>query len=361
VQPAAITPALTVAQGASSITRLQPLSVTVTVNGGSSNPVPTGTVILIGGGFTSTPTTLNSGSAIIAIPAESLAVGNDTLAASYVPDTNSAPTYSDGTGVASSPVSVSLASPGITWNLATTIIYKNAGSKVLDASANTGGSFTYSAAPTGGGSAIDITGGTSGLAVGSYNIAANFAPTDSADYTTAQSMASLVVSGESVWIVNSPGGTSELAGNGYGITSSADPGANLSVAIDSSGNVWTVGSGSTLLEETSQTGSSLNTIGSGTGGLSSPAAIAIDGDGQIWIMNGNNSVSLFSNAGTALSPSTGFISATLSTPSGVAVDLSGSVWITNKGSNSVTRILGAAAPAAPLSIAAANQTTGKKP
>ena len=157
------------------------------------------------------------------------------------------------------------------------------------------------------------------------------------------------------------GGLSELAGNGYGITSSADPGANLAVAIGASGDVWTVGSGSTLLEETSQTGASLTTIPSGTGGLNSPAAIAIDGDGQIWIVNGDNSVSLFSNAGTALSPSTGFTGAALSTPSGVAVDLSGSVWIANKGTNSVTRILGAAAPAAPLATAAANKTTGAKP
>ena len=47
--------------------------------------------------------------------------------------------------------------------------------------------------------------------------------------------------------------------------------------------------------------------------------------------------------------------------SGIAVDLSGSVWITNKGNNSVTRILGAAAPAAPLAAAVANKTTGTKP
>src|ERR1700733_7976416 len=105
---------------------------------------------------------------------------------------------------------------------------------------------------------------------------------------------------------------------------------NLSVAIDSSGNVWTVGSGSKLLEETNQVGASLTTISSGTGGLNSPAALAIDGNGQIWVMNGNSSVSLFSNAGTALSPPTGFIGSPLSAPSGVAVDLRGSGWITDK-------------------------------
>jgi len=116
-----------------------------------------------------------------------------------------------------------------------------------------------------------------------------------------------------------------------------------------------------LLEESSQTGTSLTTISSGTGGLNAPAAIAIDGNGQVWVVNGNNSISQFSNAGGALSPSTGFTDSSLSTPKGIAVDLSGSVWITNKGSNSVTRILGGAAPAAPLSTAAANKTTGAKP
>jgi Putative Ig domain len=260
-------------------------------------------------------------------------------------------------------LTVNKVTPTITWSPASTIIYGSAGTtNVLTANANgVSGSFTYSATPTGGGSPINISSGTSGLAVGSYTIAANFTPTNSNIYSSAQSTATLVVSGECVWIVNSTSGTSELAGNGAGITSSADPGANLAVAIDSSGNVWTVGSGSTLLEETSQLGTSLTTIAAGTGGLNSPSAIAIDGNSQIWVTNGDNSVSLFSNAGSALSPTTGYIAATLSAPSGIAVDLSGNVWITNKGSNSVTMILGAAAPAAPLATAVANKTTGEKP
>jgi hypothetical protein len=356
-----LTPTVAVTPASMSITTLQPLSVTVTVNGGSGNPTPTGTVTLTSGSYDSAATTLSGGSAQINIPAGSLAAGSDTLMATYTPDSNSSSTYTIASGAASSPVNVSLATPVITWNPVSTIIYGSAGSNVRNASANTGGSFTYSATPTGGGSPIDITSSTAALAAGSYNIAANFTPTDPTTYSSAQSTAVLVVSGESVWIVDGSGGTSELAGNGAGITSSADPGANRAVAIDGSGNVWTAGSGSPLLEETSQTGTTLNTISSGTGGLNSPAAIAIDGDGQAWVTNGNNSVSLFSNAGTALSPSTGFTDSSLSAPSGIAIDLSGSVWIANKGNNSVTRILGAAAPAAPLATAAANKTTGEKP
>jgi len=249
--------------------------------------------------------------------------------------------------------------PSITWNPASTIIYGSAGSNVLNASASAPGAFAYSATPSGGGSATDVTGGTTALGVDAYNVTATFTPTYPAYDTSNQSTKPLTVSGESVWIVNSGGGTSELAGNGYGITSSADPGAGLAVAIDHSGNVWTAGSGSTLLDEANQVGTVLNTPTGG--GLNSPVAIAIDGNGQVWVANGNNSISLFSNAGAALSPSTGFSDLPLSTPSGVAVDLGGSVWITNKGNSSLTRILGVAAPTAPLATAAANNTTGARP
>jgi sugar lactone lactonase YvrE len=171
----------------------------------------------------------------------------------------------------------------------------------------------------------------------------------------------LTVSGESVWAVSSGGGTAELAGNGYAISPSAYPGANTAAAIDSTGNVWTIGTGGTLLEAISQTGITQSTITSG-GGLDVPSALVIDGNSQVWIANsGNNSVSLFLNNGTAASPSSGFTDSSLSNPSGIAVDLGGSVWIANQGNNSVTRILGAAVPAAPLSTAAKNNTTGAKP
>ncbi len=331
------------------------LMAAVTGPAGNST-VPTGTVNFLDGSTMIGSGALN-GRGIATYPTSSLGVGSHSITAVYGGDGN----FNGSTSNLVTQVVNSLTVPTITWTPASTIIHGGAGSGVLDASANTSGSFTYSATPTGGGAPSNITSGTSALAVGSYNLTADFTPSNTAVYDSAQATATLLVSGESVWIVDGPGGLSELAGDGYGITSSADPGANLAVAIDSSGNVWTVGSGSALLEETSQAGASLNTIASGTGGLNAPEAIAIDGNGQIWIVNGDNSVSLFSNAGTALSPSTGFTGATLSTPSGVAVDLSGSVWITNKGTNSVTRILGAAAPAAPLSTAAANQTTGAKP
>ncbi|MGA8529011.1 MAG: Ig-like domain repeat protein [Acidobacteriaceae bacterium] len=163
-----------------------------------------------------------------------------------------------------------------------------------------------------------------------------------------------------VWIVNSIGSLSELTATGGPATTTPYTGGNTAVAIDATGNLWTLNSSSPLLYETNQLGTLENSISSG-GGLDAPVGLAIDGGGQVWVANGNNSVSLFSNAGVALSPAGGFTDTSFSTPSGIAIDLSGSVWIPNKLGNSVTRILGAAAPAAPLSTAAKNNTTGARP
>jgi hypothetical protein len=251
--------------------------------------------------------------------------------------------------------------PTINWSPVPEIVFGDAGASVLNATTTPPniGNFTYSATPTGGGSAIDITAGTSTLPAGKYTVTATLNPTNP-QYSSASAHSNLTVAGETVWIVNGgAGGLSELTGDGAAVTSSAYAGANRAAAIDAGGNVWTVGTGSPPLEETSQVGIVQNSISSG-GGLDLSVGIAIDGNSQIWVTN-NDSVSLFSNAGAALSPSTGFTDSSLSTPSGIAIDLGGSVWIANTGNSSVTRILGAAAPAAPLSTAAANKTTGAKP
>lgn len=249
--------------------------------------------------------------------------------------------------------------PTITWSPATTIINGTSLANELNATASCGGgcgSFTYTATPTG-----ETVTGSSILAAGSYTLTATFNPSSDL-YTTNTATSPLTVSGESVWIVNSGGGTAELAGNGYGITSSADAGGSLAAAIDANGNVWTIGSGGTLLESVSQTGISQHSIASG-GGLDAPAGIAIDGASQVWVTNsGNDTFSLFlDNGSAASSPAGGFTDSSISNPSGIAIDSGGSIWIANEGNSTITRILGAAAPAAPLSTAAKNNTTGARP
>jgi hypothetical protein len=93
-------PAPTIALGLSpsSITTGQSLTATITLTG---TPTPTGSVVLSGGGYTSSAATLTNGVATITVPAGSLALGNDTLTATYTPDSASSSTYVGATKTAS--------------------------------------------------------------------------------------------------------------------------------------------------------------------------------------------------------------------------------------------------------------------
>jgi len=70
------------------ITVNQPLTETIAVTGMPNFATATGTVTLSSGSYSSGPIALSAGSASITIPANSLAVGTDTLAADYSGDTN---------------------------------------------------------------------------------------------------------------------------------------------------------------------------------------------------------------------------------------------------------------------------------
>ncbi len=105
-------PTVTVAPASGSITTVQALSVPVTVSGGLGNPVPTGTVTLSSGGFTSAAATLAAGKVTISVAAGKLPVGRDTLTVTFTPATASAAVYATGTGTA--PETVTLALPTVT-------------------------------------------------------------------------------------------------------------------------------------------------------------------------------------------------------------------------------------------------------
>jgi hypothetical protein len=52
----------------------------------------------------------------------------------------------------------------------------------------------------------------------------------------------------------------------------------------------------------------------------------------------------------------------MSSPFSLAIDGSGNVWVSNNTGNSVTEIVGAAAPVVtPLALAVKNNTLGKRP
>ena len=58
----------------------------VTIAAGTGGPIPTGSVTLTGGGYTSAPAPLSNGSATITVPAGALAGGTDTLTLNYSGD-----------------------------------------------------------------------------------------------------------------------------------------------------------------------------------------------------------------------------------------------------------------------------------
>jgi N-acetylneuraminic acid mutarotase len=93
-----VTPMVTVTPISTSIATVRALAVAIVVNGGPSDPTPTGTVTLTGGGYTSPATALSGGYATIVIPAGSMAAGADTLTVSYAPDSASSPTYTSASG-----------------------------------------------------------------------------------------------------------------------------------------------------------------------------------------------------------------------------------------------------------------------
>ena len=170
-----------------------------------------------------------------------------------------------------------------------------------------------------------------------------------------------------VWVTDNtnPGKVAKFSGSGGVIGSYSAGGQNNSfgVAIDSSSHVWISNSGNNSVTALNNDGSA---IGNYTGGgLNSSQGIAVDGLGNVWVANtGNDSVTELNNSGTVLSPATGFLGGGMSGPFGVAVDGSGNVWVSNNGSssNSITEIVGAAAPVVtPLSVAVKNNTLGTRP
>jgi hypothetical protein len=138
VEQVVATPTVSATLSLPSVTTAQALSITISVSYNHGNITPTGTVTVSGGGFTSSAATLASGTATVVIPAESLAVGTDTLTIAYTPDAASSSLY---TGV-SSTESVVVSSVE-SFNLSGTAISVAAG-------ATTGNSSNITVTPSGG-------------------------------------------------------------------------------------------------------------------------------------------------------------------------------------------------------------------
>ncbi len=153
---AAPTPAITLSFSPTSINLTQPVTVTISVSGGTGKTTPTGSVTLSGGGYTSAVTLLANGTATITIPANSLKAGSISFSVTYTGDSN----YSGTSGIppGSTPLQVAPAP------LIPTV-------KVAPASATPDSGATLSVPVTVSGSGVTPT-GTVTLSAGSYASAA---------------------------------------------------------------------------------------------------------------------------------------------------------------------------------------------
>jgi streptogramin lyase len=227
----------------------------------------------------------------------------------------------------------------------------------VSATSNSSGAFTYSVVSGPAaivGTSVSLT-GVAGTVVLQASQAA------SGIYAAGSQTASFLVIAGSVWIGNGSGsistfdltGTAITGTSGYtgaGVGTIASP---LGLAFDSSGNLWVASS--TGVSELSRQGVAITSSAYSIGGISNPLAVAVDGSGQVWVANSNGTVSVLSSTGAAVSPATGY-SGPGSKPAGIAIDISGSVWIPSNTANTVTRILGVAAPVVPLATGAASGT-----
>ncbi|HEY0306625.1 MAG TPA: hypothetical protein VGB94_00540 [Acidobacteriaceae bacterium] len=163
--------------------------------------------------------------------------------------------------------------------------------------------------------------------------------------------------GLSVWIAN---GNNVAALNVDGsVYKPAISNGGMGLAIDGAGNVWSANASGSVAEFSS-TGNVLSS-GYSIGAGNTPAAIAVDGVGAVWTANSNGSVSALSNSGAILSPATGYTDSLFSNPAAISIDISGNVWVANAGNDSVSEIIGGAAPAPPIVTGVQNKTLGVRP
>jgi hypothetical protein len=140
------------------------------------------------------------------------------------------------------------------------------------------------------------------------------------------------------------------------------------IGIDASSYAWIPDAATNKLYKfTGQNGVGLVKTSFTGGGLSTPVGVALDGNASVFVANSDSSdsISKFTTSGTALSPSTGYTSGLTGSSIGhknLAIDGSGDVWLANTLANSVTEVIGVAAPVVtPLSAGAATSTIATKP
>jgi hypothetical protein len=189
------TPTIAITPSSTSITTAQSLSVAITVNGGTGNQTPTGSVKLNSGAYTSSDMVLSGGAATINVPAGSLVPGTANLTVTFTPDSLCSAVYNSAIGTNTVTVT---AAPATTPTVTVTpspssittaqvlsvavVVSGGSGNPIPTGSVTlTSGSYTAATALSSGLATINLSAGA--LAVGTDTLTATYAP-DSASAMT---------------------------------------------------------------------------------------------------------------------------------------------------------------------------------
>ncbi|HWE85230.1 MAG TPA: glycoside hydrolase family 44 protein [Terracidiphilus sp.] len=237
--PSLVTPTVTVTASSPSITTAQPLSVAVAVSGGAGSPVPSGSVVLSGGGYTSAAASLANGSASITVPAGALTAGSVTLSAKYTPDSAGSSTYNGASGSASVTVTAPLLlTPSVTVSPSSSSVpAAQAFTVIVTVSGGSGnpmpsgsvtlssGSYIAPATLVSGSATITVAAGS--LPAGSNTLTAAYTPdaNSSAVYAGASGSASVTVTGVSTTSLLTVNSTAPSSGVSINVTPADNNGA----------------------------------------------------------------------------------------------------------------------------------------
>jgi hypothetical protein len=336
----------------------QSVTLNATVLDTHNNPVPSG-MVNFALFYPATGSTTNLGTGTVSagfasVSTTALPAGSDSIIAVYLGATNYTASGVSGT------VTVGAATPTVAWTPATTTAYTGSplSGSLLNATSTTPGAYAYTAKLLPGGTPFSI-GSGSVLPKGNYTLTATLTPTDAVDYAPASFSVPFTVQNMNIFIANGPGTVTSFYNNGS-LESSAVTGGGLGAAADAAGHVWSITAAGTGVATYSDSGGYLATYT--TGGISGATALAIDGAGTVWVANAAGSLSAVNSSGTAVFSAPVATAAGLSTPASVSVDSAGSLWIANSGNNTVTEVIGVAAPVtAPTVAAVIANTLATKP
>jgi sugar lactone lactonase YvrE len=156
------------------------------------------------------------------------------------------------------------------------------------------------------------------------------------------------------WVVSYYGVLTELPPLGAGgevqqMASSSDGlSENYGLTVDGANNIWvaseqsshSINNGYGDIVKFSSTGQVLSgTNGFSVGGVYFPQGLAADTTGNVWVVDyGDSLMTLLSSSGSAINSGKGWGTGELFLPVAVAVDASHNAWVANQSANTITRI-----------------------